>query len=326
MREMSEDLLQVKSLKKYFPIKSGLLRRTVAQIHAVDDVSFQIKNGETVGLVGESGCGKSTLSRCLIRLLEPTGGEIHFKNQDVLKIDRKDLWRDIQMVFQDPRSSLNPRLTIGYSVGEPLIVRGFPRDEIKERVTDLLSLVGLNPEHYDRYPHEFSGGQRQRLLIAKALITDPEFIILDEPTSSLDVSVQAKILNLLNRLKEELGLTYLFVSHDLSVINHMCDRVVVMYLGRIVEIASKENIFGGRGHPYTRLLMESIPLPWRERQKDEIGVETIELPSNINLPLGCRFSDRCPEATDECRGSQPQLQEVEPGHYIACHNYKRIKG
>ena len=310
-------------MKKHFPIRGGLLQGTVSHVHAVDGVSFDIERGETLGLVGESGCGKSTLSRCIMRLVEPTSGEITYGGTDVSKIPRDEYWRRAQMVFQDPRSSLNPRLSIGYSVGEPLIVRGAGAEEVRSRVTELLGIVGMNPEHFSRYPHEFSGGQRQRLLISKALITDPEFIVLDEPTSSLDVSVQAKILNLLNRLKEERNLTFLFVSHDLSVIKHMCDRIVVMYVGRVVEMAPKDEIFGNTLHPYTRLLIDSIPKPGAKVEPTMMGRESIELPSNIDLPEGCRFSPRCPHAGEECSKEQPELVEVEPGHFVACHMYRK---
>ena len=320
---MSEPLISIRNVKKYFPIRGGLFQGTVSHVHAVDGVSFDIERGETLGLVGESGCGKSTLSRCIMRLVEPTSGEITYGGTDVSKIPRDEYWRRTQMVFQDPRSSLNPRLSIGYSVGEPLIVRGAGAEEVRSRVTELLGIVGMNPEHFSRYPHEFSGGQRQRLLISKALITDPEFIVLDEPTSSLDVSVQAKILNLLNRLKEERNLTFLFVSHDLSVIKHMCDRVVVMYVGRVVEMAPKDGIFGNTLHPYTRLLIDSIPKPGAKVEPTMMGRESIELPSNIDLPEGCRFSPRCPHAGEECSKEQPELVEVEPGHFVACHMYRK---
>lgn len=320
---MGDPLISIRDVKKYFPIRGGLFQSTVDNVHAVDGVSFDIERGETLGLVGESGCGKSTLSRCVMRLVEPTSGEITYDGTDISEIPRKEYWRRTQMVFQDPRSSLNPRLTIGYSVGEPLTVRGVGAEEVRSRVTELLGIVGMNPEHFSRYPHEFSGGQRQRLLVSKALITDPEFIVLDEPTSSLDVSVQAKILNLLNRLKAERSLTYLFVSHDLSVIRHMCDRVVVMYVGKVMEMAPKDEIFGNTLHPYTRLLIDSIPNPGAKEERTMLGRESIELPSNIDLPMGCRFSPRCPHSSEECTRAQPELVEVEPGHFVACHMYRK---
>ena len=316
---MSDPLLSIRDVRKYFPIRQGLLQRTVGNVHAVDGVSFDIEAGEAVGLVGESGCGKSTLSRCVMRLIEPTSGKILYKGEDVSGIRRGEYWRRVQMVFQDPRSSLNPRLTIGYSVGEPLIVRGASKEEVRSRVNALLETVGMNPEHFGRYPHEFSGGQRQRLLVSKALITDPEFIVLDEPTSSLDVSVQAKILNLLNRLKRERDLTYLFVSHDLSVIKHMCDRIVVMYVGKVMEAAPKNELFEETLHPYTRLLLDSIPKPGTRHEREMMGQEHIELPSNIDLPPGCRFCQRCPQAEERCQEETPELVEVSPGHLVACH-------
>ena len=316
---MTDPLISLKDVTKYFPIREGLITKTVGNVHAVDGVSFHIQKGEAVGLVGESGCGKSTLSRCIMRLIEPTSGQITYNGEDIAKLPQKEYWRKVQMVFQDPRSSLNPRLSIGYSVGEPLIVRGVSKEEVQERVTGLLEIVGLNPEHFNRYPHEFSGGQRQRLLISKALITSPEFIVLDEPTSSLDVSVQAKILNLLNKLKQELNLTYLFVSHDLSVIKHMCDRIVVMYVGKIMEMAPKKSLFAETLHPYTKLLLESIPKPGSKEEATMMGKKTIELPSNINLPPGCRFCQRCPRARARCSEEMPDLVEASPGHFVACH-------
>lgn len=319
---MEESLLQVIHLKKYFPIKGGLFGKAVAYVHAVDDVSFDIKRGETMGLVGESGCGKSTLGRCILRLLEPTSGEILYKGMNIADIDRRELWRSMQMVFQDPMSSLNPRLTIGYIIGEPLLVRKMKKAEIKAKVIDLLTEVGLKPEHYGRYPHEFSGGQRQRIMIARALITNPEFIVLDEPTSSLDVSVQGKILNLLNDLKKRLNITYLFISHDLSVIKHMSDRILVMYVGKLMEIAPKKELFNNTLHPYTQLLLTSIPSPrarsYEEKLKD---FKIIDLPSNINVPKGCRFQPRCPQAMEICKKKQPIMVEVRPGHFVSCHLY-----
>jgi oligopeptide/dipeptide ABC transporter ATP-binding protein len=319
---MSEAILRVRNLKKFFPIKGGLLQRTQENIHAVDGVSFDVGEGECIGLVGESGCGKSTLGRCIIHLIEPTSGEILYRGSDVSGMDRKELWSRIQMVFQDPMSSLNPRLTIGYCVGEPLIVRKTPEAEVRARVGELLAEVGLNEEHYGRFPHEFSGGQRQRIMIARALITDPEFIILDEPTSSLDVSVQAKILNLLDDIKGRIGITYMFISHDLSVIKHLSDTILVMYLGKLVEIAPKRELFSMSMHPYTRLLIDSIPSRSRryrgEHAESPLG---LELPSNIDPPKGCRFHTRCPKAMDVCLADDPELIEVEAGHYVACHLY-----
>lgn len=316
-------LLTVNHLEKLYPIKGGLLQRAVAYSHAVDDISFKIKRGETVGLVGESGCGKSTLGRCLLRLIEPTSGEILYEGVNLAEMDKKDVWQRMQMVFQDPMSSLNPRLTIGYIVGEPLIVRKMRKEEVKSKVIDLLAEVGLNPEHYNRYPHEFSGGQRQRIMIARALITSPEFIVLDEPTSSLDVSVQAKTLNLLNDLKKRLNITYLFISHDLSVIRHMSDRIMVMYVGKLVEVAPKTDLFTETLHPYTQLLLDSIPAPrFRVGEGRFNSLKPIELPSNIDLPKGCRFQPRCTESTEACKQAEPGLVEVKPGHFVACHRYE----
>lgn len=313
-------LLTVNHLQKLYPIKTGLLQRAAAYVHAVDDVSFAVSPGETVGLVGESGCGKSTLGRCLLRLVEPSFGEILYKGANTAGIDRRELWNSMQMVFQDPMSSLNPRLRIGDIVGEPLIVRGMNKVECKEKVIDLLKEVGLNAEHYGRYPHEFSGGQRQRIMIARALITSPEFIVLDEPTSSLDVSVQAKTLNLLNDLKNLLNVTYLFISHDLSVIKHMSDRIMVMYVGRIVEMAAKRDLFTDTLHPYTQLLIESIPLPKSRIGEGRFGaLQAMEISGNIDIPKGCRFAPRCPQATEKCRSTEPELVELKPGHFVACH-------
>lgn len=316
--------LSVSHLKKLFPIKGGLLQRAVAHVHAVDDISFSVARRETVGLVGESGCGKSTLGRCLLKLVQPTSGQISFKGRDISSIPSKELWEGIQMVFQDPMSSLNPRLTVGYIIGEPLVVRGLGKTEVDERVNRILTEVGLNPEHSRRYPHEFSGGQRQRIMVARALVTSPELIVLDEPTSSLDVSVQAKTLNLLSDLKKSLGVTYLFISHDLSVVKHMSDRILVMYVGRLVEAASKSELFENTLHPYTQLLLSSIPLPrWRAGESKFRTISDIELPSNINVPKGCRFQPRCPRAMSVCSEAEPEMVEVSPGHFVACHVYNR---
>jgi len=319
---MNEKLLSVNHLSKFFSIKGGLFQRVVDYVHAIDDVSFNIRNGETLGLVGESGCGKSTLGRCLIRLIEPTSGDIVYKGENIAEMDRKELWKNVQMVFQNPMSSLNPRLTIGYCVGEPLIVSGSMETEVKSSVMKLLGEIGLNPKHYGRFPHEFSGGQRQRIMIARALITDPEFIILDEPTSSLDVSVQAKILNLLNDIKKSRDITYLFISHDLSVIKHMSDRIIVMYVGKFMEMASKTSIFTRTLHPYTKLLLDSIPSPSRHSDKEGLStLQSIELPGNIDLPKGCRFYQRCPRSMEICREEPPELVEIESEHFVACHLY-----
>jgi peptide/nickel transport system ATP-binding protein/oligopeptide transport system ATP-binding protein len=314
------DLIEVRNLKKYFPVGSGLLG-SGETVKAVDDVSFTIRKGETFGLVGESGCGKSTTGRCILRLIEPTAGEVCFEGRDLVSIgsgELRRLRRDMQIIFQDPYSSLNPRMRVGEIVGEPLAIHGVGNaGSRKKRVGELLDLVGLKPEHTARYPHEFSGGQRQRIGIARALALNPRFVVCDEPVSALDVSVQAQVVNLLQDLQERLGLTYLFISHGLSVVEHISTRVGIMYLGKLVEVASSREIFRNPLHPYTRALLSAIPAPDPEAERRRIAMEG-EIPTAINPPSGCRFRTRCPLAETRCAESEPALVEVEKDHYTAC--------
>jgi len=316
------DLLECRKLTKYFPIKSFF--RQIGKVHAVEEVDLTVPVGQTVGLVGESGCGKTTLARTLLLLIRPTSGEIIYNGQDLFKLRKKELKafrRDTAIVFQDPYSSLDPRMLIADVVGEPLsihrIVYGEDRDDV---VLDLLERVGLKSEHLYRYPHEFSGGQRQRLAIARALAGDPKFIMLDEATSALDVSVQAKILNMLNRLKAELGLTYMFISHDLSVVRHLSNRIGVMYLGRMVEFGTREQVFDNPVHPYTKGLMLASPSldPDARYRPREVTLEG-EVPSAINPPAGCRFHPRCPQKFDACSNTSPELVDIGDGHLVSCH-------
>lgn len=320
---MSEVILDAKNIKKYFPIKKGLLLREVGQVKAVDDVSLTVRKGETLGLVGESGCGKSTLGRTLIRLYEPTAGEIHFQNENFLKLGGEQLRqsrRNIQMIFQDPYASLDPRMTVGQILLQPFEIHNHldPKDR-PARVKELLELVGLKASHVNRYPHEFSGGQRQRICIARAIALDPELIICDEPVSALDVSIQAQILNLLKDLQEKLNLTYVFISHDLSVIEYFCDRIAVMYLGKIVELAPRDELFKNPKHPYTHALISAIPqvgVGKKEMKKSLSG----EVPSPINPPTGCTFHPRCSQKMDVCSQKIPTL--LGQTHQTACWLYE----
>ncbi|QOY37405.1 ABC transporter ATP-binding protein [Anaerobacillus isosaccharinicus] len=322
----SDILLEVKGLKKYFPIKAGILQRTVGHVKAVDDVSFFIKKGETFGLVGESGCGKSTTGRAIIRLYEPTAGEIIFDGENIANIPEKSLRpyrKDIQMVFQDPYSSLNPRKTVGTILEEPFRVHNlYSKKERKERVEHLLEKVGLNPSLRDRYPHEFSGGQRQRIGIARSLTLNPKLIIGDEPVSALDVSIQSQVLNIMDDLQKEFGLTYLFIAHDLAVVKHISDRIGVMYLGRMMEVTDKKTLYRNPLHPYTQALLSAIPKSHPSEVKRERIILKGDVPSPANPPAGCVFHTRCPQAMDHCKQAVPMLQELEPGHFVACHLYE----
>ncbi|MEM2377625.1 MAG: ABC transporter ATP-binding protein [Candidatus Korarchaeum sp.] len=324
-------MLELRDLKKYFPVRGGIAMRVVGHVRAVDGVSFEIRRGETFGLVGESGSGKTTLGRTAIKLLEPTGGRILFNGTDITDLKGKDLLRlrrKMQIVFQDPYRALHPKKRVKDIVGEPLVIHeGADERRIREEVSEVLRLVGLNPEHMSRYPHEFSGGQRQRIVIARALILRPEFIVLDEPTSALDVSVQAKILNLLSDLKRELDLTYLLISHNLAVVRYMSERVGVMYLGKLIELASTEELFENPLHPYTRGLLSSIPIPDpKVAKRREKMILLGEIPSPLNPPPGCRFHTRCPFAREECGREEPPLEEAVHGHWVSCHFWDRLGG
>jgi peptide/nickel transport system ATP-binding protein len=319
-----ETLLEIRNLKTYYPVKGGFFRRTIGNVKAVDDVSFSINKGETLGLVGESGCGKSTTGRTIIRLLKATAGEILFNGKDISKVNGKslqDIRQDIQMVFQDPYASLNPIQMVGDIISEP--IRNFKKvdkKELKAEVMELLQKVGLPEDAYYKYAHEFSGGQRQRIGIARALALRPKLIIADEPVSALDVSVQSQVLNLLKQLQKEFDLTFLFIAHDLSVVKHMSDRIGVMYLGNMVEIADRDSLYAEPLHPYTNALVSAIPNP-DPRKKSKRIVLSGDVPSPLNPPSGCPFHPRCPQAKDECSLTKPTLKEVKPGHQVACHLY-----
>ncbi len=324
--QSDETILQVKALKKYFPVEKGLLRRQVGQVKAVDDVSFDIKRGEALGLVGESGCGKTTLGRCVLRAIDPTEGEITLRKSDGATVDitaldkqeLRQLRKEMQMVFQDPFSSLSPRMTVLDIIGEPLWAQGVRGRELEDRVRELADLVGLNVGHLNRYPNAFSGGQRQRIGIARALATHPGLIVADEPVSALDVSIQAQILNLLQDLQEKLGLTYLFIAHDLSVVEHIADRVAVMYVGKIIELADTEALYLNPQHPYTEALLSAVPKPDPRLEEQEI-ILSGEVANPADPPSGCLFHPRCQYAQDRCRHEAPALEEVLPGHFAACH-------
>ena len=320
-----ENLVDVRHLQMYFPVKAGLIfQRKVADIKAVDDVSFTIRKGETLGLVGESGCGKTTTGRCILQLYKPTGGEIHFEGQDLTTLGSGEIRRArrrMQMIFQDPYSSLNPRMTCGTIVGEPLIVHKLTRSkaEYREQVAELLSVVGLNPYMAGRFPHEFSGGQRQRIGVARALAVRPNLIVCDEPVSALDVSIQAQVINLLEDLQEQFNLTYLFIAHDLSVVRHISDRIAVMYLGHIVELADRNELYENPLHPYTKALLSAVPIPDPivELQRERI-ILTGDVPSPLNPPSGCVFHTRCPIAIDQCSEGIPEFRDVGNNHWVAC--------
>ncbi len=318
-------LISVRDLRKYFPIKKGFIfSREAAQVKAVDGLDFDIYRGETLGLVGESGCGKSTTGRTILQLHRATTGQVLYEGDDLVQMTGnklREMRREAQIIFQDPYASLNPRMTIERIVSEPLLVHGIGSDTSRrQKVGELLELVGLNPYYADRYPHEFSGGQRQRIGIARALALDPTFIVADEPISALDVSIQAQVVNLMKELQRDLGLTYLFIAHDLSMVRHICDRVAVMYLGRIVELADSEELYTNPLHPYTQALLSAVPVPDPEvEEKRERIILRGDLPSPANPPVGCNFNTRCPVAIDACYEIDPGLIEITPGHWVACH-------
>nr|WP_106781128.1 dipeptide ABC transporter ATP-binding protein [Lysinibacillus timonensis] len=321
---MSNVLLKVDNLKKYFPVQSGVLSSNKTYVKAVDNVSFQVYEGETLGIVGESGCGKSTTGRTIMRLIEPTDGSINFDGIELAKLSKSELRkarRHIQMVFQDPYASLNPRHTVEKILEEPLIVHGIGSSlERKSKVREYLEIVGLRADHAKRYPHQFSGGQRQRVGIARALMTNPRLIIADEPVSALDVSIQSQVLNLMQKLQEDLNLTYIFISHDLGVVRHISDRVGVMYLGRIVELANSESLYAEPLHPYTQALLSAVPIPDPEFNREQIILKG-DIPSPSNPPTGCTFHTRCPFTMDKCKVTSPEFIEVKAGHSVACHLY-----
>jgi len=319
---VSDELVVVRGLKKYFPIRAGVFSRHVGDVKAVDGLDFEIKRGETLGLVGESGCGKTTAGRAILRLTPASGGEIFFEGREILGLDGRDLRalrKEIQIIFQDPYASLNPRMTVGDILREPLGIHHIAHGKAADtRVQELLAMVGLQPYHANRYPHEFSGGQRQRIGIARALAVDPKFIVADEPVSALDVSIQAQVINLLQDLQQQLGLTFLFIAHDLSVVRHISTRVAVMYVGKIIELADREQLYTNPLHPYTQALLSAIPIPDPGARRNRI-ILTGDVPSPVNPPTGCRFHTRCPVAFDRCTTEIPAFTEYQPGHRAACH-------
>lgn len=320
-RTEGDFLLEVDKLRKYFPIRGGIFSRVVANVKAVQDISFAIRPGEVVGLVGESGSGKTTAGRAILRLIEPTSGSVKFNGVDVVKLNKQQMReyrKEMQIIFQDPFASLNPRMTVGDIIGEALVIHKLAKGKAKEeRVADLLERVGLSSSHMRRYPHEFSGGQRQRIGIARALAVDPKFIVADEPVSALDVSIQAQVVNLLQDLKNDLGLTMLFIAHDLGVVEYISDRVIVMYLGKVMEIAPAKELYANPVHPYTEALLSAIPIPDPTLKRERVILQG-DIPSPINPPSGCVFRTRCPIAIDECAKVDPPLEEVSPGHFKAC--------
>jgi oligopeptide transport system ATP-binding protein len=320
-----EVLLDVRNLKVYFPVTAGLIfQRKIADVKAVDGIGFQIHKGETLGLVGESGCGKSTTGRAILQLYRPTEGEIKFGQVELTKLKGKklrEMRKNMQMIFQDPFASLNPRMSVGAIIGEPLAIHGLARGQARrERVAELMRIVGLNPYYANRYPHEFSGGQRQRIGVARALAVEPDFIVADEPVSALDVSIQAQIINLLEDLQDQFGLTYLFIAHDLSVVRHISDRVVVMYLGKLMELTDRDELYRNPLHPYTKALLSAVPIPDPEVEATrERIILAGDVPSPMRPPPGCVFNTRCPIAIDECRAVVPEWREASSGHWVACH-------
>lgn len=319
---MAETLLKVENLKKYFPIRAGVFQRTVGYVKAVDDVSFELKEGETLGFVGESGCGKSTTGRTILRLLDKTDGKVYFEGKDIFKLSKNELRNTrpkMQIIFQDPYSSLNPRMTVGEIIGEALVDHGIvSKGEVKDRVMEAIEMCGLAPYHIRRYPHEFSGGQRQRIGIARALALNPKFIVCDEPVSALDVSIQSQIVNLLSDLQAKFGFSYMFISHDLSVVKHISHRVGVMYLGSLVELADKHELYKNPLHPYTKALLSAVPIPDPTLKRERILLQG-DIPSPANPPSGCKFHTRCPYKMDKCSKEIPQFKDVGNGHFVACH-------